>query len=126
KRESSIPVQQLSLLSLKEKISEKFLASWRAFFQEKPWKLIFLFILFYKVGDSVLNQMTMPFLLELGFSTFEIANIAKTFGIFAMIIGGAVAGILLVRINVLFLLSICSLLMTLSCLMFMIQAYLGH
>ncbi len=105
------------------------LAMWPAitsFFKEQDWPIILMFIVCYKVGDTVLNMMSMPFLREIGFSNAEIAAITKTFGIFAMVVGGVIGGLMLMQLSIQSNLVICvSLLMT-SCLMFMIQASLGH
>ncbi|MEN8236103.1 MAG: MFS transporter [Pseudomonadota bacterium] len=104
-------------------------AMWPAitsFLQNQDWKIILLFILCYKVGDTGLNMMSIPFLLEMGFSKLEIASIAKTFGFFAMVAGGFIGGLLLLHLSLLKNLALgISLLMT-SSVMFMIQAVLGH
>ena len=56
---------------------------------------ILTFIILFKLVDTFLNSMTMPFLLEIGFNKIQIANVGKTFGIGAMILGGLLAGMLL-------------------------------
>ena len=56
------------------------------------WRIVLAFIFFYKVGDTTLNVMTTPFLVELGYSKLEIADVAKVFGISAMIVGGFMGG----------------------------------
>lgn len=65
--------------------------------QTHQWGVILGVIMCYKLGDTFLNVMSMPFLLEIGFSKIEIAHIGKTFGITAMVFGGVVGGILLYR-----------------------------
>ncbi len=104
-------------------------AMWPAitsFLQNPDWKIILLFILCYKVGDTGLNMMSNPFLLEMGFSKTEIASIAKTFGFFAMVAGGFIGGLLLLHLSLLKNLVLCVLLLMTSSVMFMIQALLGH
>ncbi len=97
-----------------------------SFFINKQWYFILIFILLFKVGDTVLNMMSIPFLLEMGFAKSEIAHVAKTFGIFAMVIGGIIGGILLQRYSMKrnMLISLFSLMV--SCFMFVVQAKLGH
>lgn len=88
--------------------------------------VIVLFIVSFKVADTVLNIMTMPFLIEIGFSKIEIANVAKTFGIFAMILGGIFAGIFLGRKNLYKLLILCANFQLLASVLFIVQAYVGN
>ncbi|ABG42334.1 major facilitator superfamily MFS_1 [Paraglaciecola sp. T6c] len=67
------------------------------FFQRQGWQqavLILLFIMFYKLGDSMATALETPFFLDMGFSTVEIgsiAKIAKTIGATAGTILGGVA-----------------------------------
>jgi PAT family beta-lactamase induction signal transducer AmpG len=89
------------------------------------WRVVLAFIFFYKVGDTALSVMNTPFLVELGFSKLEIANVAKFFGISAMITGGLLGGILLNRFGILFNLLLCTVLQSLSSFMFVIQSLVG-
>jgi PAT family beta-lactamase induction signal transducer AmpG len=90
------------------------------------WRVVLAFIFFYKVGDTTLNVMNTPFLVELGFSKSEIADVAKFFGIFAMMIGGFMGGLFLNRFGILTSLVLCATLQILSSLMFVIQALVGY
>lgn len=90
------------------------------------WQIIFPFILSYKIADTVLNVMSMPFLLEIGFNNLEIAYVAKTFGITAMILGGLLGGILMLRFSVRQNLFTCVLLQCVASMLFIMQAKLGH
>jgi PAT family beta-lactamase induction signal transducer AmpG len=71
------------------------------------WKIILLFIICFKSSDTVIHTMSMPFLLELGFSKLIIAHVAKTFGIIAMIFGSMVAGWIVYRYSLVSLLTSC-------------------
>ncbi|MGL4824778.1 MAG: AmpG family muropeptide MFS transporter [Alphaproteobacteria bacterium] len=95
-------------------------------FSQYDWRIVCTFILLYKVGDTVLNVMNTPFLLSIGFSKLEIAQIAKFFGISAMICGGFFGGLLLNRFGIATGLLLCSVLQILSCLMFFIQSLVGY
>jgi PAT family beta-lactamase induction signal transducer AmpG len=88
--------------------------------------MVLLFVVFFKVADTILNIMTMPFLIELGFSKLEIANVAKTFGIAAMIFGGIFAGVYLTKYNLYRLLLLCAIAQLGASVLFIIQAKLGH
>ena len=83
------------------------------------------FIFLYKIGDTVLNTMTMPFLLEIGFSKIEIAHVAKSFGIGAAVLGSFVGGVLLTRFSLSRILVLCGALQVFASLMFMAQAKAG-
>jgi len=90
------------------------------------WRVVLAFIFFYKVGDTALNVMNTPFLVELGFSKLEIAHVAKLFGISAMIAGGFMGGLFLNRFGILSGLILCASLQLLSSMMFIIQALVGY
>lgn len=69
------------------------------FFTRKGAWVILLFILLYKVGDSMASNMTTPFILDLGYTKSDMGNIAKTFGMVATIIGGIIGGVMMLRMN---------------------------
>ena len=96
------------------------------FIKKNNWLIIIPFILFFKCGDSILNAMSIPFLLEIGFSKLEIASVAKTFGISAMILGTIISGVLQTKRSLRTCLIISVLLQILSCVFFVIQANVGN
>ncbi len=96
------------------------------FMTRRGWIAILLFILLYKFGDAVLGVMKLPFFLEMGFTKTEIAEIAKLFGFNAIIVGGLLGGVLLSRIGIMPGLVVCGVLMAVSNLVFVIQAWVGH
>ncbi len=98
----------------------------KAFAKKLNWRIILPFILSYKIADTILNVMSMPFLVEIGFNNLEIAYVAKTFGIGAMILGGVIGGFIVYRSNIRNSLILCVLLQALSSILFMVQAILGH
>lgn len=69
------------------------------FFQRRGAFIMLLFILLYKVGDSMASNMTTPFILDLGYSKTDIAAVAKTFGMIATIVGGLFGGTLMLKLN---------------------------
>ena len=68
-----------------------------SFFSRQDALWVLLFMLLYKVGDSMASQMTMPFYLAMGFDAIDIGIIVKLYGFWATIIGGLIGGILMIR-----------------------------
>lgn len=102
---------------------------WRAikfFAAKREWQIIIPFILSYKISDTILNVMNMPFLLEIGFNKLEIAYVAKTFGIGAMIFGGIVGGVMLMRQSLRQNLFTCVCLQAVASALFIVQAQSGN
>ena len=98
------------------------------FVSSRGWlaALVLGFVIFYKLGDSLAGVMTMPFLVELGFTKVEIANVNKLFGFAATIAGLALGGWLLGAAGMIRSLWICGILQLASNLMFAVQAEVGH
>jgi len=96
-------------------------------FMTRPqWLVILLFIVFYKLGDSMAGVMTGYFMVELGFTEAEIGNIGKAVGFTATMLGIIVGGWLMARLGMLWALWICGGFQMLSNLMFAVQALVGH
>ena len=69
------------------------------FFTRKGAFIVLLFILLYKVGDSMAANMTTPFILQLGYTKSDLGNVAKLFGLVSTIIGGLIGGVMMLRYN---------------------------
>ncbi|BAW79442.1 major facilitator family transporter [Candidatus Nitrosoglobus terrae] len=82
--------------TIREAIVDPFLE----YFQRQNAVLILFFILFYKIGDAMASHMTIPFYLDLGYSTTEIGMIAKGFGFGATVCGSLLGGILMLRMGI--------------------------
>lgn len=96
-------------------------------FMTRPqWLAILLFIVFYKLGDSMAGVMTGYFMVELGFTNAEIATVGKTIGLLATLLGLVIGGWLIVRLGTLWALWMCGGVQMLSNLMFAVQALVGH
>lgn len=96
------------------------------FMTRKGWAVVLLFIVLYKFGDALAGVMTNPFLIDLGFTKIEIANIAKLFGFAATLFGLGAGGVLMARAGLFKSLLLCGILQLLSNLMFVAQALAGH
>ncbi len=88
--------------------------------------LILALIGLYRVSDIVLGVISNVFYQDLGFSKSQIASVVKTFGLFMTIAGGFCGGLLSVRYGVMKILFVGALLSSLTNLLFMILAGMGH
>jgi PAT family beta-lactamase induction signal transducer AmpG len=70
------------------------------YFSRKDALLILVFILLYKVGDTMASAMTTPFYLDIGFSKTEIGAVVKLFGFWATIAGGLAGGLMMLRLGI--------------------------
>jgi len=105
---------------------EGVIAPFRDFQTRAGWAAIILFIALYKLGESYLGIMANPFYVEMGFTTVEIANVTKIFGLGATIAGGLIGGILVNRFGIMRSLMVCGILQIAGTLMFVAQALAGH
>lgn len=61
---------------------------------------ILAFVLFYRLGDSLIDNMTTPFLLQTGFSQTDVGAIQGGIGLFTTIVGVLAGGAVLSRIGI--------------------------
>lgn len=106
--------------SLKEAVVAPFLD----FFSRDRAMVVLAFILFYKLGDNMASQMTMPFYLEMGYSKTQIGGITKIFGWAGIALGTFLGGLWLRYLSVYRGLFIFGLLQMLSTFGFSILVYL--
>ena len=108
--------------------------SWRLFWirgvrrllSRQTWPVFVIWIFLYKLGDTVINVMNVPFLMELGYGKLEIAEIAKFCGTSALIVGGIAAGAFLNYLGLWRGMMITLILQVISLVMCAIQAYVGY
>ncbi len=81
--------------NLKEAIVEPFLE----FFKRSRALETVLFVLLYKLGDSMLVALRTAFLLQTGFSRTDVGAIDKGFGLIATFAGVAIAGVIMSRLS---------------------------
>ena len=88
-------VTEIPPRTLKESVVDPFIE----FFKRDGalWALAFIF--FYKVGDQMASNMTMPLYLDLGFSKTEVGAIVKLFGFWATIAGGLLGGGMMLKLG---------------------------
>ena len=87
---------------------------------------ILLFILLYKVGDSMASEMLSPFMVDLGVSKTDYAVIVKVFGMIALIAGGLIGGLVVYRLGIVPSLLILGFLQMISTAGFVILAFTGN
>lgn len=96
------------------------------FTKREKWIIMFGFIICFKLCDAFAGNLTIPFLLETGFSKMEIATIAKTFGLFATLSGVFVGGLLARKIGIVKSLWIASIFQMISNLSFAFLSKVGY
>ncbi len=62
--------------------------------------LVLTFLLLYKFGDNLATSLSTVFYLDLGFSRTQIGLIAKNAGVWPMIIGSILGGLLMIRMGI--------------------------
>lgn len=130
-KESLLPQKAVtSQISLFSKLTEGLITTYgmplKELLHTLDWRMVMALIIFYKIGDTTLNVMNIPFLVEIGFSKLEIANVAKFFGISAMIVGGLLGGLFLNRYGLFASLILCALLQLMTSFMFIMQSLIGY
>ena len=88
--------------------------------------VILCFVILYKFGDALAGTMSNPLYVSLGFTKVEVANIGKAYGFVANLAGLAAGGVVVLRLGTLRALLVCGILQTLSNLMYVLQAWVGH
>lgn len=94
-----LDVEELKPKTLKEAIIDPFVE----FFQRDGFKsglLILCFIFFYKFGDTVATSLITPFYIDVGFSNTVIGSVAKVVGLWSMIIGGFLGGLMMYKTGI--------------------------
>ena len=105
---------------------EAILGPFMDFFTRPGSLMILLFILLYKVGDSMASEMLSPFMVDLGVSKTDYAVIVKVFGMIALIAGGLIGGLVVYRLGIVPSLFILGFLQMISTAGFVILAFTGN
>lgn len=95
-REPQIAVQSRSL---KENIIKPF----TEFYQRKGCKgmlTVLAFMFLYKLGDTMATTLMTPFYVDMGYSSTDIALVAKNAGLWPMIIASLVGGVIMLKIGI--------------------------
>ncbi len=84
-------------------LQEAVVAPFREYLQRRGWRqllLVLVFLVLYKLGDSMATALSTPFYLDLGFTKTDIGLIAKQAALWPSIIGGLLGGLLMIRIGI--------------------------
>lgn len=90
------------------------------------WPAVFAFVVFYRFGDAMINNMVSTFYLEIGFTKTQIASVMNIFGICATIAGGFLGAAVVRRYKVYGGLTFCGILHAVSNLMLVVLAMAGN
>ncbi len=86
-------------IKIPSNLKEAVVGPLKDFFTRRGAWVMLLFILLYKVGDSMAANMTTPFILEIGYTKTDIGSVAKVFGMLATIFGGIIGGTIMLKFN---------------------------
>lgn len=81
-------------------LQEAVIGPFKEFFQRDGAWLVVFFIVLYKLGDTMAANMTTPFMLKTGYTKTEIGTVVKGFGLAALIVGGVLGGIGVMRMGI--------------------------
>jgi PAT family beta-lactamase induction signal transducer AmpG len=84
-------------------LSDAVILPFKEFFQRAGFGtgvVALLFIVLYKLPDALTDTMKTSFLLKTGFSQTEIGTVVGLFGLIATIVGGLLAGVIIVKLGV--------------------------
>jgi PAT family beta-lactamase induction signal transducer AmpG len=62
--------------------------------------LMLVFLFFYKLGDNMATALSTPLYIDIGFSLTQIGSIAKFASLVAVIVGGVLGGIVMVKLSI--------------------------
>jgi PAT family beta-lactamase induction signal transducer AmpG len=86
-------------MTLSDFIRKSLVTPLKKIFKKKDGPLILFILMLYKSADFMMQKMSKPFLLEIGFSKLEIANIVQIFGAISVVVGGLIGGYFIKRIG---------------------------
>lgn len=72
----------------------------KEYFSRQGPILILVFIVLYKIGDTMASAMTTPFYIDTGFTMTEIGAIVKLFGFWGTIAGTFIGGVLMLNFGI--------------------------
>ncbi len=73
----------------------------RDFFQRPSAPLILLFVMLYRLSDTLATALITPFLLQVGYTNTQVADATKLFGLLASILGALLGGAVVLRVGLL-------------------------
>jgi PAT family beta-lactamase induction signal transducer AmpG len=124
-RETSTAHTQRTVHSLRAFLRQSVIAPLADFTTRPHWVAVVCFIVLYKLGDAFLGTMFNPFLLDIGFTKSQIAEIVKLYGFAATMLGVFVGGALVAKLGMYRALMLSGVLHMGTNLLLVVQAQLG-
>ena len=109
-------------MNMKEAVVDPFVEYLKR--KDALWMLVF--ILLYKVGDSMAGAITTPFYLDIGFTKTQIGAVVKLFGFWATLAGSLAGGVIMLKLGINRSLWIFGILQATSTAGFALLARIGH
>lgn len=84
-------------------LKEAVLEPWREFFTRNGVSFavrVMLFVCLYKIGMSMCTALATPFYIDLGYNLTTIGIVAKNIGLWCMVIGALLGGLLMLKIGI--------------------------
>jgi MFS transporter, PAT family, beta-lactamase induction signal transducer AmpG len=111
--------------NLKGFLRDYVVAPFRDFMTRPMWLQVLAFVILYKLGDAFMGVMFNPFLLDIGFSKTQIAQVVKFYGLIATILGTFAGGWLVGHAGMFRALLLCGFCHMLTNLLLVMQARIG-
>ncbi|SDK71153.1 MFS transporter, PAT family, beta-lactamase induction signal transducer AmpG [Methylophilus rhizosphaerae] len=95
--------QEPVIVSVPKTLFASVVEPFKEFMQRSGWQhalWVLLFILLYKLGDSMATALATPFYIDMGFSKTDIGAIAKGSGLVMQIIGAFVGGLWMLKLGI--------------------------
>lgn len=95
--------QEPAIVSAPKTLLASVVEPFKEFMQRSGWQhalWVLLFILLYKLGDSMATALATPFYLDMGFTKTDIGAIAKGSGLVMQIVGAFVGGVWMLRLGI--------------------------
>lgn len=117
--------QEAALVRVRRFFRDSVIAPFKDFMTRPYWMQVLLFIILYKLGDAFMGVMFNPFLLDIGFTKTQIAQVVKLYGLIATLLGAFAGGAMVARVGTFKTLFLCGILNALTNLLFAVQASVG-
>lgn len=95
--------QEPAVTSTPKTLLDSVIAPFQEFIRRAGWQhalWVLLFILLYKLGDSMATALATPFYIDMGFSKTDIGAIAKGSGLLMQIAGAFVGGVWMLKLGI--------------------------
>jgi len=95
--------QEPAIVSVPKTLLASVVEPFKEFMQRSGWQhalWVLVFILLYKLGDSMATALATPFYIDMGFSKTDIGAIAKGSGLVMQIVGAFVGGLWMLKLGI--------------------------